>query len=636
MLAVAPTAAEAAGGVSSSSISSWVSSEPQTPANDPYLIYSDNPPSPTLTVSGRATATSPSDAVDIDCFYGPETGPTIATLATNVPVNGGAFTASVSAVSFKKLVGHACRLRAMPHNGNDPESTAFTGPEIAVSEAESVVIASGPNTGKSYDFFLNSVTLTGTTAWSAPGTPSPTPLNLTACGGPNLAPIDESFNIGTPAIDCAGALMGDDSGAWGGRSEVQVDGRNAYDAASAQALFAATTPPRAAHPTPASQDLAGFPSLSTTAQWDPTSGLIASSDKESWVACNGPNAEVPTFAICPNFTPTGVQLQRDISATDGGRVVTLTDTWFSTDNGPHTLDLLYDDSIGFRNSHQRGYVFPNENGFSTPAAGDLVPGPSGAPGSIVAHTNVAAMDGDPGEGFGAITFSRAPSSFRFEPFPPPAPPTTPPSFEFEEHHVLQIPAGGSTSLNYVYSVGYTQAAVTAMALAAQDRLQPLAVAVTAPANGAMTSTSPVTVIGTARAGSGISSLVIAGLTVPVAPDGTWSVNVPLNPGPNTLGLLATDAAGNSAQGQLTVVYQPPPAPPSPPPPSAVKCKVPRTKGMKLLAAERALRRAHCNVGRIKHLTSKKLAQGRVMSTTPRAGRRLAAGTKVELFISKGS
>jgi hypothetical protein len=111
--------------------------------------------------------------------------------------------------------------------------------------------------------------------------------------------------------------------------------------------------------------------------------------------------------------------------------------------------------------------------------------------------------------------------------------------------------------------------------------------------------------------------------------------VPLNPGSNTIGILATDNAGNSAQGQLTVAYQPPAPPPPPPRPLTVKCKVPRTKGMKLPAAERALRRAHCRVGRIKHVSSKKTAKGRVMSTTPRAGRSLAAGTKVALSVSKG-
>ena len=37
--------------------------------------------------------------------------------------------------------------------------------------------------------------------------------------------------------------------------------------------------------------------------------------------------------------------------------------------------------------------------------------------------------------------------------------------------------------------------------------------------------------------------------------------------------------------------------------------------------------AHCKVGKIKHEKSRRARSGRVMSTTPRAGRTLKAGTK---------
>ena len=57
--------------------------------------------------------------------------------------------------------------------------------------------------------------------------------------------------------------------------------------------------------------------------------------------------------------------------------------------------------------------------------------------------------------------------------------------------------------------------------------------------------------------------------------------------------------------------------------------------MKLNAAEKALRRAHCKVGKVKRHKSRTVRSGRVTSTTPRAGRVLKAGTKIELFVSKG-
>ena len=57
--------------------------------------------------------------------------------------------------------------------------------------------------------------------------------------------------------------------------------------------------------------------------------------------------------------------------------------------------------------------------------------------------------------------------------------------------------------------------------------------------------------------------------------------------------------------------------------------------MKLPAAEKALRRSHCKVGKIKQQKSRTVRRGRVTSTSPRAGRTLPAGSKIELFVSKG-
>src|SRR5207237_9712560 len=133
---------------------------------------------------------------------------------------------------------------------------------------------------------------------------------------------------------------------------------------------------------------------------------------------------------------------------------------------------------------------------------------------------------------------------------------------------------------------------SARALAAQDRVQPGAVQVTSPAGGTTVSTANVTLTGTAAAGSGITSLVVGGQTAPVAPGGTWSAQVPLSPGANTITALATDGAGATAQAQVTVVYQPPATPPP-----VATCHVPRVEGMKLHDAERGVRKAHGQVGR---------------------------------------
>ena len=625
-LAVAPAAAQAT--VTSTRITSWSSQNPTTPPNNPYLISFDNPPNATtLTVSGTAPGAANTDHVDVVCYFG--ASPSVAKLNTSpVAINNGTFT--TGPVPLKPIAGHACRLRAIPVNTeSSAESNSFAAQLLAVSEAAlPVAISSGVNAGAPFNFYVNDVTFTGYAVWSAAGTPPeslPNPYS-DACGGPEAAAVDPAFDLPPDfppnfAIDCAGSLLSDDLGAFGRRSEVQVDGRNAYDPAAAQGLFASGSP--------ASQNLTGFPkTLAATVEWDPTTGLISSRSTEPWVECDGPNEEKPTSASCPSFVNAGVQLQRNITTNDGGRVITMTDTWSSTDGKAHALDLLYDDAIGVVTVPPEGvpgYEFPGQTTFSTYAAGNTLPGASSAPGSILVRTNVSAADGDPTEAAGAITFGTAPSGFVFTA-----------NNDFEEHHVLTVPAGGGASLTYIYSVGYSVADVQAQALAAQDYVQGPALAITSPATGTTVSNPTLTLSGTATSGSGITSLSVGGNRVSVGPGGAWSTQVTLSPGASTITAQAIDGAGESAQAEVAVVYSPPAMPvPSSPSRSPVKCKVPKIEGLKLGAAKKALRRAHCKVGKIKHEKSRTVRRGHVASTTPRAGRKLKAGSKIELFVSKG-
>jgi uncharacterized repeat protein (TIGR01451 family) len=84
---------------------------------------------------------------------------------------------------------------------------------------------------------------------------------------------------------------------------------------------------------------------------------------------------------------------------------------------------------------------------------------------------------------------------------------------------------------------------------------------------------------------------------------------------------------------------PPPGPPPPPPPapprtSPAKCRVPAVVGRKLSAARQRIRRAKCAVGRVRRVRSRRSA-GVVISQTPRAGRTLRRGGRVNLVVSRG-
>jgi len=65
------------------------------------------------------------------------------------------------------------------------------------------------------------------------------------------------------------------------------------------------------------------------------------------------------------------------------------------------------------------------------------------------------------------------------------------------------------------------------------------------------------------------------------------------------------------------------------------CVVPKVKGKKLAAAKSAIKRAHCSVGKVTKAFSSRVKKGRVISQKPAPGKKLAAGSKVKLKVSKG-
>jgi hypothetical protein len=80
---------------------------------------------------------------------------------------------------------------------------------------------------------------------------------------------------------------------------------------------------------------------------------------------------------------------------------------------------------------------------------------------------------------------------------------------------------------------------------------------------------------------------------------------------------------------------PTPPPPGVTPTSKPRCKVPRLRGKTLKAAKKALRKAHCRAGKVSRKRSKTIHKGRVISTKPKAGRKLPNGTKVKITLSRG-
>lgn len=60
--------------------------------------------------------------------------------------------------------------------------------------------------------------------------------------------------------------------------------------------------------------------------------------------------------------------------------------------------------------------------------------------------------------------------------------------------------------------------------------------------------------------------------------------------------------------------------------------MPKLKGKKLGAAKIAIRKAHCRVGKIKHVKSTRRHRNRVLSQSPEPGKHLRRGAKVSVTV----
>ena len=66
-----------------------------------------------------------------------------------------------------------------------------------------------------------------------------------------------------------------------------------------------------------------------------------------------------------------------------------------------------------------------------------------------------------------------------------------------------------------------------------------------------------------------------------------------------------------------------------------RCVVPNVTGRPLSAARKAIRAAHCAVGKVRHARSRRVKSGRVISQSRNPALALPAGTHVSLVVSKG-
>jgi hypothetical protein len=428
-------------------------SQVTTPSNPSFFIADEDASSQTFAISGTTSGGSPaSNLVDVRCY----SGETSVKVKGNVPLNpNGSF--SVAAADLNKLLDLTCQLRAVPAGTKPPDVTPFSGPVIGVGERESSKISGGPNNGKAYDYSLDAQQLTAAFDYASLG----------SCGLHNGFLYDPTYANTTVTFACNAGLVRADSHSNPTRSELQIDGADAYP--PTQAFFI-------------NAGAAGFPAPTTTYTVDKTTGNVVIHETDPLVKCA--NATYPpSQTSCATFVSAGVTDDRTITQDHDGHISWITDTFKSTDSKAHSVDLLWGNNQQFfgpsGDSSQIEYEFPGESGFSTHATGTTVSLPHSA-GTILLRMHGAA-DGAVGTGQGAIVYDRPATAAKFTS-------VTTLGSEFTLHQSGNVPAGGSTRFRFAYVHDYQAALVATRATTARKLfLNKIAVSKSGKGKGKVTS-----------------------------------------------------------------------------------------------------------------------------------------------------
>jgi Glucodextranase, domain B len=540
------------GGPVASASAEVESSQITSPTDPTNLLYDqtvETSESVVMTVAGTTTGEG---EVDIRCYYmGQEKSEGSKLIAEKVKPLGHAFSVNVKA---EKIYTFApCVLRAVPAGDTNPQppsltSDPFKGPRIAASYFD--VFTNELNT-LGYDYELETNSLSGFLEIESVGDCG---LDYSHLEAP--ATLEESASL----FDCNAALYQEDDPPSGPatRSELQIDGANAYSPATANYVNQRINSELEGKKE-SKVIIPGAPQVTVTKSFDLATGTGTAHEVDPIVRCEPQSTVPPTATSCTSFAPTGVELERTWQTSDGNLVAAMTDNWRSTNGAAHALNALYDQETVDDSKAGGAYEFPGEGKFAPVTKGQLVTLPAGA-NAIYYKENATTPDsGDGAHPQGAIVYDTPPANggplgvYRST--------AAGQGYNgFEMPYQGTIPASGSYTLRMTFVQAYALAEVQALTAAAISGYAP-ALTIATPASGSTVSSPSLTISGTATDTGVLSSLTVAGQAVSVGTGGAWSTSVTLSPGMQTITAVATDQAGLSTTRSISVTYTPP-APPA--------------------------------------------------------------------------
>jgi len=261
--------------------------------------------------------------------------------------------------------------------------------------------------------------------------------------------------------------------------------------------------------------------------------VVTESMPLSW--CTG-NAFPQSSGGC-TVLPTGVTLKRSYVSSAQGAVVTMKDSFVSTDGGKHTLKAEYFNTLVPADNGEPGIMLPGHSSFSVPTPNTTVSNlPVGAH-TIFTTSDIHATDGAPDRTDNGLTYSGKPIVYFKD------------ADVFGLRYNRTVPAHGSTGMAFAEESGFSMTTVRSLANAAQKALTPH-LTITSPKNNSSTSDNTPTIKGkVTNAVNGLPSKVTVTIgtrskTVSVAANGTFAVTwVNLANGKHTAVARTTDPSG---------------------------------------------------------------------------------------------
>ncbi len=289
--------------------------------------------------------------------------------------------------------------------------------------------------------------------------------------------------------------------------------------------------------------------------------------------------------LCNSLKGSGVSIKRTYATQNDGRSVAVTDTLVSTDGAAHTVDLSYENTVNDdpRYGFGTGPLQPQGPGSQVIPEGD-------GPLSMVIDENEESADGDDDSMVGVHTFKQSPDRIYWEG-----------EADDEGESLLDFLNGGiQMPLQQELPELFGQFAERYIAEFSLSTGQSV--------------TQTFSQARTLQEADGLAEIVED------LPKEDTSTQQPTN---SVVTIIRETVNRVSAPAVTQQAAQ-----------RARTCTVPRLRGRKRLAAERALVRAGCAVGTVKRVKSKKYKTGRIAKQSRAAGSVVAAGTRVNLSVAR--